>query len=264
MAAVASIAASNVAVLARKAFVGQAVKASAKPAGAKPVSTVVRADLGKKWYTGAKPPAYLDGSMPGDYGYDPLRMGGNPELLKWYQQGEIENGRWAMIGVAGMLFTDALTQFGISDLPDWYEAGAVAQASSPFDLQTLIAIEIFVFATVEGFRISTWKKTGKPGFLDIMGMDSPDMRLKEIKNGRLAMFAFVGFVAQYFVNGMGPVEGLLNHLENPQQNNVFSTEYAPLFFVATVAINLWGLIAQAQTTLRDPSKGEEEFRPIPW
>lgn len=30
------------------------------------------------------PPAHLDGSLAGDYGFDPLGLGADPEALKWY------------------------------------------------------------------------------------------------------------------------------------------------------------------------------------
>lgn len=33
--------------------------------------------------TGAKPPAHLNGSLPGDSGFDPLGLGVDPERLKW-------------------------------------------------------------------------------------------------------------------------------------------------------------------------------------
>ena len=42
-------------------------------------------------------------SARADYGFDPLNLGKNPEALKWYQQAELQNGRWAMLGVAGIL-----------------------------------------------------------------------------------------------------------------------------------------------------------------
>lgn len=55
---------------------------------------------------------------PAASGFDPLRLGTNPEQVKWYREGELYNGRWAMAAVAGILFTDAL------GLPKFWEAGA--------------------------------------------------------------------------------------------------------------------------------------------
>lgn len=43
---------------------------------------------------GAKRPKHLDGSLAGDYGFDPLRLGVKPELLAYYREGELTNGRW--------------------------------------------------------------------------------------------------------------------------------------------------------------------------
>lgn len=52
-------------------------------------------------------------------GFDPLRLGAtNKEQLKWYREGELYNGRWAMAAVAGILFTDLV------GLPKFWEAGA--------------------------------------------------------------------------------------------------------------------------------------------
>jgi hypothetical protein len=33
----------------------------------------------------------------GDYGFDPLRLGGNPTLLPYYQEAELMNGRWVRL-----------------------------------------------------------------------------------------------------------------------------------------------------------------------
>ena len=45
--------------------------------------------------------------LPPDYGFDPLRLGSkDKDVLKYYREGELTNGRWAMAAVAGILFTD--------------------------------------------------------------------------------------------------------------------------------------------------------------
>lgn len=45
-------------------------------------------------------------SLAGDYGFDPLGLGEDPKSLKWYVQAELVHARFAMAGVAGILFTD--------------------------------------------------------------------------------------------------------------------------------------------------------------
>lgn len=44
--------------------------------------------------------------LAGDFGFDPLGLGQDPEDLRWYVQAELVHARFAMAGVAGILFTD--------------------------------------------------------------------------------------------------------------------------------------------------------------
>merc|ERR1712072_234952 len=65
---------------------------SSRSVNSRSASVVVKAER-ELWYPGAKAPEYLDGSMAGDYGFDPLRLGVNKETLPYLQEAELMNGR---------------------------------------------------------------------------------------------------------------------------------------------------------------------------
>eukprot|EP00871_Galdieria_phlegrea_P001014 jgi/Galph1/1913/GphlegSOOS_G621.1 len=50
---------------------------------------------------------------PGDFGFDPLGLGKNPEARKRYQLAEIKNGRLAMLAVGGFVHHMLLTHQGV-------------------------------------------------------------------------------------------------------------------------------------------------------
>mmetsp|Transcript_19798 Transcript_19798/g.37782 ORF Transcript_19798/g.37782 Transcript_19798/m.37782 type:complete len:233 (-) Transcript_19798:311-1009(-) len=201
-----------------KAFAIKAMtKRSVAPARAS--LSVVAADRAM-WFNGATAPAHLDGTMPGDFGFDPLGLGTNPDRLKWYQEAELQNGRWAMMAVAGILGTSAL---GVG--PVWYEAG---KADYALPTLALLSIQFPVMGMLETKRFEGFKATGMSGVMDTYpfdpaGMSSASMKVKEVKNGRLAMLAFVGFMVQALVTRAGPLDNLSAHMANPTGVNITTT-----------------------------------------
>ncbi|PNH00627.1 Chlorophyll a-b binding protein, chloroplastic [Tetrabaena socialis] len=204
------------------------------------------------WMPGASLPGYLDGTLPGDFGFDPLALGAEPSKLKWYAQGELMNARFAMLAVAGILIPELLSSIGLS-WPGagvaWYDAGKFeyfAPASALFGVQMLL------FSWAEFRRYQDILKPGsanvdpiftnnklpdgnEPGYpggiFDPFGWSKGDMKAlktKEIKNGRLAMLAFAGFVGQAYTTGTTPLKNLATHLADPWSTTVWQNDLARL------------------------------------
>lgn len=96
-------------------------------------------------------------SLPGDNGFDPLGLGNEAESMEWFVQAELQNGRWAMLGVAGVLFPDLLTKIGLINAPAWYDAGKSEYFASS---STLFVIEFILMHYVE---IRRWQDIKNPG-----------------------------------------------------------------------------------------------------
>eukprot|EP00245_Coleochaete_scutata_P015200 TRINITY_DN667_c0_g1_i1.p1 TRINITY_DN667_c0_g1~~TRINITY_DN667_c0_g1_i1.p1 ORF type:complete len:258 (-),score=56.84 TRINITY_DN667_c0_g1_i1:576-1349(-) len=195
------------------------------------------------WIPDAIPPPYLDGSLPADRGFDPLGLAWDAKVLNRYVEGEVINGRWAMLAVAGSLVAELGGQGNFGDSaklalsPDGAPVVGLLPVAVPYSLIGLAGVAAIGFA--EAIRLNAELTKGYdslddvyshlyPGF-DPLGFTSKDKpaevikewRTKEIKNGRLAMIAFVGFVYQYIFTGAGPVQNLTDHLASPHVNWLF-------------------------------------------
>ncbi|KAJ8625376.1 hypothetical protein MRB53_033906 [Persea americana] len=164
-------------------------------------------------------PEYLNGEVPGDYGYDPFGLSKKPENFAKYQAYELIHARWAMLGAAGFIIPEAFNKFGASCGPEavWFKTGALLLDGNtlnyfgkniPINLAVAVVAEVVLLGGAEYYRLTNGldleDKLHPGGPFDPLGLaNDPDqaaiLKVKEIKNGRLAMFAMLGFFIQAYV-----------------------------------------------------------------
>lgn len=176
---------------------------------------------------------------------------------KWLAYAELMNGRFAMLGAAGAITPEIFGKLGLipaeTALP-WFQSGVIPPAGAyPYwaDPYTLFVFELALMGFAEHRRYQDWAKPGSMGKQYFLGLEKGlggsgdpaypggpffnplgfgkdeksmnDLKLKEIKNGRLAMLAILGYFIQAIVTGVGPFQNLIDHLGDPVNNNVLTS-----------------------------------------
>jgi hypothetical protein len=169
----------------------------------------------------------LDGSLPGEVGFDPFYLSSISKnfvgfiqppqwestegisTLYWMREAELKHSRVAMLAIVGWLATDngfrfPGDQFSVANVPDSFNAHdiLVGQGSMAFMLLAVGFVEFCSSAVL--VQVSKGELERDAGDfslgLDRLKNKSPefifDMKTKEINNGRLAMLAFGGISTQ--------------------------------------------------------------------
>lgn len=258
------------AISARVAFTGKQVSAKNTRTVAKARATVVvRAEdtkvttttrTGATYFASEQSLSYLDGTLAGDFGFDPLGVS-DPEGAggfidpSWLAYAEVIHARFAMLGAAGCFAPEFLGKAGM--IPDstglaWFESGVIPPSGTfeywadPF---SLFWGQLVLMQFAELRRLGDYRNPGSMGKQYFIGMeaafggsgdpsypggqffnmlnlgkDNMDrMKLREIKNGRLAMLAMLGYFVQAFATGHGPYQNLMDHMGDATHNNFMTT-----------------------------------------
>jgi hypothetical protein len=127
------------------------------------------------------------------------------------RKAELSNGRSAMLATVGWFWPAKVGMFESSDVTTTDPVDAIMQADPQWWAQFIIFCGVIEAVKYRG-EVAGESYTGEgPAVIDYMngwkGLSDSDkeaMRLKELKNARLAMIGFASFVSAHFIPGSVP------------------------------------------------------------
>lgn len=182
---------------------------------ATPKTTVVMSEFanGMVGGEGAEPMPFRWGGDKSSKNFDPVGFAErSPEWLNWFREAELKHGRQAMLATVGLVVPEFVripgAQFSFESIPNVLDAhDALLDTSMKQILLWISLAEVMTLGALSNMNEFD-RAPGDFGF-DPMGLYPTDpkaqeeMKLKELKNGRLAMVAIGGMIHGAIVSGHG-------------------------------------------------------------
>jgi hypothetical protein len=194
-----------------------------------------------------KRPPNLDGTLPGDVGFDPAGFSNNPpkpwliggegNSLKWYREAEIVHGRIAQLAVLGLLVPNF---FHFAGNPAVGVPENAFAETNPFKALTTVPAEGLwqITLVIFGIELNRIKRIirgdknpgdlglGQTGFnpfnFKYTEEEYFEKQVQEIKHGRLAMIASVGMLLQSAASGKSVADQLADAFTFPEERALLS------------------------------------------
>jgi len=145
-----------------------------------------------------------NGKYVGDVGFDPL---GFTEIfpIEWLREAEIKHCRVTMLAFVGFVFTDFFHLPGFDYTTLEAHDACVASGAMSQLLLWIGLLETVSFISTDQMLRGSGREPGDFGFDPIGFATTPekmkDLQMKELANGRLAMFATGGVITQSVLTG---------------------------------------------------------------
>jgi hypothetical protein len=163
-----------------------------------------------------KRPEILDGTLPGDRGFDPFNFSSDATALQWYRDSELRHSRIAMLAAVGWPLAELFHKNIASSIglePALTEAGKVPSVLNGGLAMTSPLFWVAVISATAALEFMSTKNqiAGNSGFDPSSLGGKTDKRMffmseAELFNGRLAMLAITGFAVQEFVSNSAVID----------------------------------------------------------
>jgi len=138
--------------------------------------------------------------MPGDFGFDPMRLSDIQTDLRYARWAEIKHGRICMVAIVGMVVQQSGIHFAGDAYTNTDVFGAVKTVGWGVNMQILATIGIIeasnFYKHYDDETIPGNIEWGSSVLTNMSPEDQAWRQEQEIVHGRLAMIGFVGAVVQ--------------------------------------------------------------------